>query len=178
MGEHIEDFERFHPRAVKLLRKQKNFLVVAEDEPYFLAVYAVIRVNEKKNGRWTKEDERIFQEAVKRVGGKPGEIRRKILIGTGSRIQIPKQLAVCPYCGARVTAFFEGWSQNEDGAWSADIMHLDCEGEPAELESDAWEGWLQQHSDMPYVYMLPVEERVRAWVNRHFVFEIEAEGHS
>lgn len=42
----IASFEAFHPRAVKLLRKQKNFIVIAEDEPYFAEAYSLIRKNE------------------------------------------------------------------------------------------------------------------------------------
>ena len=51
---------RFHPRAEKLMRKQKDFLVVAIDEPYFPAVYQMIRRAEKESGRWTAEDELIY----------------------------------------------------------------------------------------------------------------------
>ena len=59
----IANFEAFHPRAVKLMRKRKNFLVVAEDEPYFMQVYRLIRKNEKANDTWSGEDEHIYQSA-------------------------------------------------------------------------------------------------------------------
>ena len=59
----IADFEDFHPRAVKLMRKRKNFLVVAEDEPYFMQVYTLIMNNEVRNGTWSEDDERIFHSA-------------------------------------------------------------------------------------------------------------------
>lgn len=49
-------------RAGKLLRKGKPFIVVANDEPYFTAVYATIRTHEKLTGRWNDEDERCFAE--------------------------------------------------------------------------------------------------------------------
>lgn len=57
--------KKFHPRAFKLIQKRKNFLVVAEDEPYFIMVYDEIRYREKENGGWTEEDERIYQAASK-----------------------------------------------------------------------------------------------------------------
>lgn len=57
--------QMFHPRAMKLMRKQKNFLVVAEDEPYFERVYSTIRENELEKGTWSKEDERRYQESLK-----------------------------------------------------------------------------------------------------------------
>ena len=58
----IKDFEKFHPRAVKLLRKRKPFLVVAKDEPYYLSTYEAIRANELLKGTWTEEDEFEFIE--------------------------------------------------------------------------------------------------------------------
>lgn len=48
-------------RAGKLLKKGKFFLVVAEDEPYFNAVYRMIREREIEMGRWTEEDEEQFE---------------------------------------------------------------------------------------------------------------------
>mgnify|MGYP005817376085 CR=1 FL=1 len=63
----IESFDTFHPRAMKLLRKKKNFIVVADDEPYFLHVYFEIREHKKEIGRWTANDEKKYQEARKFV---------------------------------------------------------------------------------------------------------------
>ncbi len=57
----IAEFEKFHPRAVKLLRKQKNFIVIAEDEPYFTKVYRLIRKSEMAKGTWSEEDECIYR---------------------------------------------------------------------------------------------------------------------
>ena len=57
MDEEIKEFEKFHPRAVKLLRKQKPFIVIAIDEPYFMKAYDMIRLNEMGKGTWTDEDE-------------------------------------------------------------------------------------------------------------------------
>jgi hypothetical protein len=54
----------FHPRAVKLMRKHKNFVVVAENEPYFTQVYDLIRESEQKKNRWTDEDEYHYQVAT------------------------------------------------------------------------------------------------------------------
>lgn len=60
----LEEMNEFHPRAMKLIRKQKNFVVVAEDEPYFSTVYGMIRDHEIEKGRWTDEDEKQYQIAV------------------------------------------------------------------------------------------------------------------
>jgi hypothetical protein len=56
--------ETFHPRAIKLIKKRKNFVVVAEDEPYFRNVYFLIKVYELSNGTWTDEDEQRYQAAI------------------------------------------------------------------------------------------------------------------
>lgn len=61
----IKILESFHPRAAKLMRKRKSFLVVAEDEPYYIDTYLTIRIHEIEIGRWTDEDERLFQAAWK-----------------------------------------------------------------------------------------------------------------
>lgn len=65
----INGFEDFHPRAVKLLRKRKNFLVIADDEPYFTLVYSLIRSSERLAGRWTDEDEKRYEIATGAGGG-------------------------------------------------------------------------------------------------------------
>jgi hypothetical protein len=49
-------------RAGKLLKKGKYFLVVAHDEPYFLQVYDMIREHEIAKGRWSEEDQQIYEE--------------------------------------------------------------------------------------------------------------------
>ena len=61
----IKDFEVFHPRAVKLMRKHKFFIVIANDEPYFLRAYRLIREHESPQGTWTTNDEIIYQECEK-----------------------------------------------------------------------------------------------------------------
>lgn len=48
-------------RAGKLLKEGKFFLVVAEDEPYFKKVYEMIRDHEIEIGRWTEEDQEMFE---------------------------------------------------------------------------------------------------------------------
>lgn len=54
------EFEKFHPRAVKLLRKRKTFIVIAVDEPYFIKAFDMIRQYEKRKGTWTKDDDFAF----------------------------------------------------------------------------------------------------------------------
>jgi hypothetical protein len=62
----ITEFERFHPRAVKLLRKRKQFIVVACDEPYFIEAYSLIRSHEMSKGSWSEVDERVYRATEQR----------------------------------------------------------------------------------------------------------------
>lgn len=62
MSDEMEEFEESYPRAVKLMRKRKSFIVIAEDEPYFAQAYAMIREHEKEIGRWTMWDEQKYRE--------------------------------------------------------------------------------------------------------------------
>jgi hypothetical protein len=63
----IADLENFHPRAMKLMRKKKNFIVIACDEPYFEMAYHQIKLEELLKGTWTEEDERIYQSCVSSI---------------------------------------------------------------------------------------------------------------
>jgi hypothetical protein len=63
----VSDLESFHPRAVKLMRKKKPFIVVANDEPYFEMVYHQIKLEELLKGTWTDEDERVYQSCVSSI---------------------------------------------------------------------------------------------------------------
>jgi len=75
--------EEFHPRAMKLISKRKNFLVIAEHEPYFMKAYAMIRKNEKANGTWSDEDERNYKAAEHRVhqtAGGRGSKKSKLVV--------------------------------------------------------------------------------------------------
>jgi hypothetical protein len=63
MSQTIKDWQEFHPRAVKLLRKRKEFLVVASDEPYVGEVWRMIRGNELRKNTWTNDDEMRYRAA-------------------------------------------------------------------------------------------------------------------
>ena len=95
------------------------------------------------------------------------------LIESNATIDIPPQVAVCPYCGKKLTAAFTGWEQTVDGSWIANTVELDCEGEPdIESDTEAFDEWLGEHTYMPYVYWLPVTELVTKWINSKYRFKI------
>jgi hypothetical protein len=89
-------------------------------------------------------------------------------------IEIPEDVAVCPYCGAKLSVSPECWEQNEDGSWSLSNGHADCAAEPDIAgEEEKWEEWFTVHSQMPYVYQLPVDEKCTAWINERYRFEMD-----
>jgi hypothetical protein len=94
------------------------------------------------------------------------------LITCDTLLDVPADIAVCPYCGAALYVQFEAWSQEEDGSWSAENVHADCALEP-DIRSDKWDAWSTAHSVMPYVYQLPVDQEVEKWVNEHYRFILD-----
>src|SRR6185436_3567524 len=74
--------------------------------------------------------------------------------------EVPRTIAVCQYCGGKILAQCDSWAQGDDGQWLADHCSVDCETEPGEISGDEWRDWWANHSDMPYVYWLPVEIEV------------------
>lgn len=83
--------------------------------------------------------------------------------------KIPTSLAVCPYCNPKLYASCEAWTENDEGEWLADSITVDCETEP-DIDSDEWREWFDSHSDMPYVYQLPVNVKIENWINSNFRF--------
>lgn len=79
---------------------------------------------------------------------------------------------LCPYCGGNLTYVCNGWEQDDKGRWMADSFDVDCSNEPDNMESDEWEEWLNIHSDMPYVRQLPVDTRVKEFINNKYRFNI------
>jgi len=80
---------------------------------------------------------------------------------------------LCPYCNGDLTYRVNGWERQEDGTWKADSFDtVECSSEP-NMDSKEWEDWMNQHSDMPYVYQLPVDERVKKWINERYRFDIK-----
>jgi hypothetical protein len=49
-----------NPRAFKLMERGQGFLVVADDEPYFMQVYFMIRHHQLDKGSWTANDEMAY----------------------------------------------------------------------------------------------------------------------
>lgn len=92
-------------------------------------------------------------------------------------IEIPETVAVCPYCGAKLTVQLDTWTQLDDGMWGVDeneTPHVECDREPTMGPNGAWDKWWALHCKMPYVYLLPVEVKVAKWLNQNYRFDMEA----
>lgn len=62
---------QFNPRVKRLCSKGIQFVVVAEDEPYYIAVYQLIREQARKKGTWSHYDEDCFKAAVIKFADNP-----------------------------------------------------------------------------------------------------------
>lgn len=78
---------------------------------------------------------------------------------------------LCPYCKGDLTYTANGWEQDNEGLWKADCFDMECSNEPSDVLSEELNEWLRQHSDLPYVYQLPVDERVKEYINERFRFK-------
>ena len=120
----------------------------------------------------------------------PVQVNRLILPHdvNGGMIYVPREIAVCPYCNEHLNestplvARLMGWEQSGKRRgvrmWKVSEIELECSSEPeldedGEEDEEAFESWVEFHSEMPYVYWLPVELRVRAWINACYRFVME-----
>ncbi|MFS0489490.1 hypothetical protein [Leadbetterella byssophila] len=71
----------------------------------------------------------------------------------------------------------DAWEQDEQGLWMATNFDCRCHSEPDIEESEDWNAWMRVHSDMPYVFQLPVDERVKRYIQKHYRFWMSNENH-
>lgn len=79
---------------------------------------------------------------------------------------------LCPYCKGDLTYTVNGWEQDDNGLWMADSFDMDCSTEPDMEDEDEWNDWFNNHSEMPYVHQLPVDERVKEFINSKYRFDV------
>jgi len=94
------------------------------------------------------------------------------LISGNKVIKVPVSVAVCPDCKKQLTIYGDGWEEGDDG-WLLESFTTSCEGEP-EIGEEGWQEWDDAHPsfDMPYVYWLPVTEKIKEWVNKNYRFDL------
>ena len=84
-------------RAGKLLRKGKQFIVIADDEPYYLAAYDLICAHESRKGTWTDEDDERMTQASENSGKGQHTVANAIWhLGTGSYVKAKDSEATDP----------------------------------------------------------------------------------
>jgi len=79
---------------------------------------------------------------------------------------------LCPYCKGDLTYTANGWEQDDNGLYMADSFDIDCSTEPDMEDEDEWNDWFNNHSEMPYVHQLPVDERVKEFINSKYRFDV------
>ena len=88
-------------------------------------------------------------------------------------MQVPPEIAVCPICGHRlVITEFGGHEQCDDGLRKAVEITLEC-GTGPDIDSAEWDDWFAGHYSMPYVDWLPVHQRILAWLEKHYRFDLD-----
>ena len=78
---------------------------------------------------------------------------------------------LCPYCQGNLTYTADSWEEDDNGLWVGDHYDMRCSTEP-ELDSEEWDDWFQSHCEMPYVYQLPVDEKVIKYINSKYRFDV------
>lgn len=100
----------------------------------------------------------------------------KTVIPSRHIFEIPREIAVCSYCNANLLASCHAWIESEtcDG-WIADGLFVDCESDPG-FGDDGWDSFMDSHSDLPYVYWLPVHQKIEHWINSNYRFDLSNPG--
>jgi len=52
-------------------------------------------------------------------------------------------------------------------------LHRGAKTEP-DIVSDDWDDWWETHNEMPYVYQLPVDEKIKSWMYKRFRFDLDS----
>lgn len=76
-------------------------------------------------------------------------------------VLIPDSVATCPYCGATLVAEVIEW-EVESLQPTENGVYVDCEVQ------DTAPADVPRHYVMPYVYHLPMQMRVAAWLRRWY----------
>ena len=131
----------FQPRAAKLMVKQKPFIVVANDETYYLHVYEIIRTSQMLQGTWTSKDEDKYLGAV---GVKVDPINQSIR--SKSYYQVQCTTHVCSFCRDIGITYFansfaDAVAEFKDNGWLYETDHWICPECRIHNQNDSEEGW-------------------------------------
>ena len=97
-------------------------------------------------------------------------IQRQLVV-TSTIISVPREVASCPYCDANLAVQAVEWTQRKDGTWKATGIEPECANEP-DIDTEEWEEWWAIHSEMPYVYQLPVDIKIEKWLSKNYDWDL------
>ncbi len=106
---------------------------------------------------------------VSPANAKPRVIGGFVVVSQDKEFKFKK---LCPYCHGDLTYTANGWEEDDNGLWMADSFDMDCSTEPDMDNEDDWNDWFNNHSEMPYVYQLPVDEKVKDFINKKYRFDV------
>lgn len=101
---------------------------------------------------------------------KPDVIGGFVMVSEDKEFKFKK---LCPYCKCDLTYTANGWEQDDNGLWMAASFDMDCSTEPDMEDEDEWDDWFNNHSEMPYVHQLPVDEAVKEYINSKYRFTLK-----
>jgi len=77
----------------------------------------------------------------------------------------------CPYCGKKLVAEVDEWTQEPDGSWTAQTLDITCTSEP-DIDGDEWEGWWAGHSQDYCQGWHGIHDRLIAYLKRTTRFDM------
>jgi hypothetical protein len=89
-----------------------------------------------------------------------------------NEIEIPVSVAVCPDCQTKLTIHPTGWTEAGDGnGMVCDTFDSVCQHEP-DIDEGGYDEFWESHPsyEMPYVYWLPVDMKIEAWLKKNYRF--------
>lgn len=88
---------------------------------------------------------------------------------------VPPSVAVCASCKKKLTISPDSWYLDEDGTMICDSFSRWCEEEPDMEDEEAYAAFKDSHAAenyMPYIYWLPVDNKIERWLKATFRFEV------
>jgi hypothetical protein len=111
----------------------------------------------------SSEQKLVFTQLARVIQAGIDKASQPVIVSHGHIFSVPKRLAVCPYCNSTLSAQALVWSEGEDGLETIEEIELECDGEP-DIASEEWKDWISTHFELPYVYWLPILNKVEEFI--------------
>lgn len=87
--------------------------------------------------------------------------------------KLPREIAVCPVCGADISIEVNDIEEHSDGWRAGDGIYVDCSAEPDDdvehFNGAAWLEWHAKHFEADADLML-IRDKARAWLDASYRF--------